>query len=102
MLVSPSLHTAGMGSVGLVTRAVVFTLDPSPAEERLLRSYCGAARKAYNWAVKEARANLAVRAAERTAGVPEAQLTPALSWSAFSLSKRWNSVKEAEAPWWRE
>ena len=80
----------------------MFTLDPSPAEERLLRSYCGAARRAYNWAVGEARANLAVRAAERAAGIPEAQLTAALSWSAFSLSKRWNSVKETEAPWWRE
>jgi putative transposase len=87
---------------GSVTRAVVFTLDPSPSEERLLRSYCGAARKAYNWAVGEARVNLAVRAAERAAGVPETGLTPAMSWSPFSLSKRWNGVKNVEAPWWRE
>jgi putative transposase len=25
-----------------------------------------------------------------------------LSWSARSLSKRWNEVKDVEAPWWRE
>jgi len=31
-----------------VTRAVVFTLDVSPAQDRMLRSYCGAARFAFN------------------------------------------------------
>jgi putative transposase len=91
-----------MGVNESVTRAVVFTLDPSPAEERLLRSYCGAARMAYNWAVREVAANLAVRKAQREEGIQEDQLAPALSWSAWSLSKRWNSVKELEAPWWRE
>lgn len=80
----------------------MFTLDPSPAEDRLLRSYCGAARKAYNWALGEVTANLAARKAEQAAGVPEKDMTPTLSWSAWSLSKRWNSVKEVEAPWWRE
>ena len=34
-----------------LTRAVVFLLDPTPAQERLLRSYCGAARFAHNWAL---------------------------------------------------
>ena len=91
-----------MTSEGLVTRAAVFTLDPSPAEERLLHSYCGAARKAYNWALGEVKANLAARKAERAAGVPEDRRTPALSWSARSLSKRWNAVKDIEARWWRE
>ena len=91
-----------MAGEGLVTRAMVFTLDPSPAEERLLRSYCGAARKAYNWALGEVTANLAAREAERAVAVPEDHMTPMLSWSAWSLSKRWNAVKDLEAPWWRE
>jgi putative transposase len=91
-----------MAAGEVVTRAVVFTLDLSPAEERLLRSYCGAARRAYNWAVGAVRANMMQREAERTAGVSEADLTPRALWSAYSLSRRWNEVKDTEAPWWRE
>jgi putative transposase len=64
-----------------VTRAVVFTLDVSPAQERMLRSYCGAARFGYNWALDQVTGNLAQRTAERDAGMSERELTPALSWS---------------------
>src|SRR5688500_14415429 len=85
-----------------VTRGMMFTLDTSPAEERLLWSYWGAVRKAHNWVISLVKDNLATRKAERAAGVPEDRLTPAVSWSARSLSKRWNDVKETEAPWWRE
>ena len=46
---------------GHVTRAVVFALDPSPAQDRMLRSYCGAARFAYNWTIAEVTGNLAAR-----------------------------------------
>jgi putative transposase len=42
------------------------------------------------------------RRAEREAGVPEGELTPALSWSAYSLTNLFNSVKDEVAPWWRE
>lgn len=81
---------------------MVYTLDTSPAEEQLLWSYWGAARTAHNWVIGEVKANLEVRRAERADGVPEDRLTPALSWSARSLSKRWNEVKDELAPWWRE
>ena len=87
---------------GFVTRGVVFTLDPTPAQERLLRSYAGAARVAYNWAIREVSANLAQRRSEREAGVPEEHLTPAISWSAYSLGKAFNAAKDDAAPWWRE
>jgi putative transposase len=30
------------------------------------------------------------------------QLTPSLSWSAYSLRKLWNRVKDEIAPWWAE
>ena len=85
-----------------MTRAVVFPLDPTPAQERLLRSYCGAARFAHNWALGQAKENLSVRAEERAAGVPETELTPSQSWSAYSLGKGWNAVKADVAPWWSE
>lgn len=84
---------------GHVTRAVVFALDPSPAQERLLRSYCGAARFAFNWTIAEVTGNLAVRAAERDAGVSDMTLTPAVSWSKFSLRKQFNTEKATVAPW---
>lgn len=87
---------------GFVTRAVVFNLDVSPSEERLLVSYCGAHRFAYNWALGVARDNLEVRRDEREAGVPEEELTPAVPWSATRLGTLWNSVKDGVAPWWRE
>jgi putative transposase len=87
---------------GWVTRGVVFPLDVSPSEERLLVSYCGTRRFAYNWVVATVSENLAVRRAERAAGVPEDRLTPAVSWSAESLTVRWNRMKDEVAPWWRE
>jgi putative transposase len=85
-----------------VTRGVVFTLDPTPAQERLLRNYCGAARFAYNWALSQVTENLAVRRAERDAGLGGDQLTPALSWSAYRLGAAWNRSKAEVAPWWLE
>jgi putative transposase len=87
------------GSSEHVTRAVVFTLDPSPAQERMLRNYLGAARFGFNWALGQVKDNLAVRAAERDAGVVEDKLTPALSWSKYSLRKQFNTVKADVAPW---
>jgi putative transposase len=87
---------------GCVTRAVTFTLDPSPAQVRMLHNYCGAARFSFNWALRQVKANLATRATEREAGTAEAVLTPAVSWSAYSLRKQFNVVKTDVAPWWRE
>jgi putative transposase len=82
-----------------VTRAVVFTLDPSPAQVGMLRNYLGAVRFGFNWALGQAKTNLEVRAAERDAGVAEDRLTPAVSWSKFSLRKQFNGCKAEVAPW---
>ena len=60
-----------MAEPGLVTRAVVVPLDVSQSEERLLISYCGARRFAFNWVV--GLVNLDVRRRERAAGVPVAE-----------------------------
>ena len=92
----------GMGADGVVTRAVVFPLDVSPSEERLLVSYCGARRFAYNWVLATVKENLDVRRTEREAGLAENGLTPTVSWSATRLGTLWNSVKAEVAPWWQE
>ncbi|MFG1612998.1 helix-turn-helix domain-containing protein [Nonomuraea wenchangensis] len=36
---------------GFVVQAYRFALDPNVTQEAALRSHCGAARAAYNWAV---------------------------------------------------
>jgi putative transposase len=81
------------------TRGVLVPLDPTPAQAQLLRSYCGASRFAYNWAVAIVKENLDTRAEERQAGVEEAELTKPLSWSSWSMTPLWNSVKDEVAPW---
>jgi len=40
---------------GHVTRAIEVVLDPSPSQQRRLRSYAGSMRAAYNWALAEVR-----------------------------------------------
>jgi putative transposase len=85
-----------------VIQAYRFALDPTPAQEQTLRSHCGAQRFAYNWGLARITANLAQREAERSYGIPEQELTPAASRSAWSLRKEFNAVKDRVAPWWPE
>jgi putative transposase len=42
------------------------------------------------------------RKAEAPYGIPDAELTPTLNWSAYSLRKLWNQAKGTTAPWWAE
>ncbi|WP_188316452.1 IS607 family element RNA-guided endonuclease TnpB [Solihabitans fulvus] len=77
-------------------------MDPTPAQDAQLRSHCGGQRYAFNWGLAQVTANLAQRDAERSYGVPDDQLTPSVSWSAYSLRKDWNRAKDAVAPWWTE
>jgi len=82
-------------------QAYRFALDPSPAQERQLRSHCGAARVAYNALLAEIRENLETVKAEK-AEIGE-QRTPYLSWTSIGLQNRWNQVlREQVASWWRE
>ena len=87
---------------GLTTRAVEVVLDPSPSQQRWLRSYAGSMRVAYNWAVEQAADNLQVRRDQRARGVPEDELTPALSWSREALTARWRKVRDVAHPWHRD
>lgn len=87
---------------GWALRAYRFALDPTAIQERMLRSHCGAQRFAYNWGLALIKANLGQREAERSYGIGEDELTPAVNWSAYSLRKTWNTVKVDLAPWWVE
>jgi putative transposase len=79
-----------------------FALDPTPAQERTLRSHAGAARVAFNWGLARVKANLSQREAERSYGITGGDLTPSMSWSLYSLRKDWNAAKATIAPWWAE
>ncbi|MFD4459974.1 IS607 family element RNA-guided endonuclease TnpB [Nocardia sp. NPDC058480] len=92
-------HSASTDSV---VHAYVFALDPTPTQQDMLQSHCGAQRFAYNWGLAMVRAVLAQRDAERSYGVAEPDLTPHVNWSAYALRKRWNEAKPAAAPWWSE
>ncbi|MCA2181126.1 IS607 family element transposase accessory protein TnpB [Nonomuraea glycinis] len=81
-------------------QAYRFALDPTARQSAVLASHCGAVRVAFNWGLAQVKANLAQREAERSYGIPDDQLTPALSWSMYGLRKRWNQVKDEVAPWW--
>ncbi|WP_350274746.1 IS607 family element RNA-guided endonuclease TnpB [Kribbella sp. HUAS MG21] len=83
-------------------RAYKYALNPTPRQARLLDGHCGAARKAFNWGLGQVKAVMDQRAAEASYAIPEELLTPAMSWSMYSLRKAWNEVKATVAPWWAE
>jgi len=72
-----------------VTQAYRFALDPTPGQERTLRSHAGAARFAWNWGLAKCKERYE---AER-------------KWySAIDLHKLWNAEKKADPAlaWWSE
>jgi putative transposase len=85
-----------------VLQAYQFALDPTPAQDTVLRSHCGGQRFAFNWGLSGVKANLDQRAAEKSYDIPDGQLTPSVSWWAYSLRKDWNQAKGEVAPWWAE
>lgn len=93
---------------GWTVQAYRFALDPIPAQEEALRSHAGARNFAFNTMLAAVKANLDQRAAEKTYGLHEDELTPCLGWSMRSLRNEWNRLKHAVAvredgtPWWGE
>ena len=85
----------------MTLRAYRFALDPTPGQARVLASHCGAARKAFNEGRAHVRRCLDQRAAERSYGVPERQLTE-VPWTLPALRRWWNRHKDELAPWWAE
>jgi putative transposase len=83
-----------------LTRATTFrfTLDVNDAQEQVLLQHAGAARLAFKHHLGRVRANLAQRAAEKTYGLAESDLTPALSWSKVSFINHMNAWKDGRDP----
>jgi putative transposase len=73
----------------MVRRAYRFALDPSPAQERALRSHAGAARFAWNWGLAKCK---------------ERYLAEKKWYSATDLHKVWNAQKKTDPAlaWWAE
>lgn len=86
----------------IILQSYRFAVDPTAAQEAMLRSHCGGQRYAFNWGLARVKANFAQRVAEASYGVAEKDLTPWSSWSAYSLRKEWNRAKVEVAPWWQE
>ena len=74
-------------------QAYRFALDPTPAQARVLASHCGAARKAFNEGLAQVKRCLDQREAERSYGVPDAQLTE-VPWTLPALRRWWNASKD--------
>ncbi|MEN4397425.1 IS607 family element RNA-guided endonuclease TnpB [Mycolicibacterium conceptionense] len=87
---------------GWTAQAYRFALDPTPTQLRELASHAGAARFAHNHMLALVKAVMDQRAAERSYGIGEAELTPVLGWSLPALRKVWNQRKVWCAPWWGE
>ncbi|PWR06842.1 transposase, partial [Micromonospora sicca] len=85
-----------------VVQAYRFALDLTPGQERAVLAHAGAARVAHNWALARVKAVMDQRAAERTYGIDEADLTPTQGWSLPALRRAWNQAKVNVAPWWAE
>jgi putative transposase len=71
-----------------VIQAYRFALDPTPRQIRELLRHAGAARLADNWGLARLKANLDQRAAERSYGIAEADLTPPVNWSLYGVKTK--------------
>lgn len=93
---------------GQVLQAYRYALDPTAAQTSMLESHAGGARFAWNTMLGAVKANLGQREAEKSYGIADADLTPALSWSFQSLRNDFNrrkhrvAVGEDGTPWWGE
>jgi putative transposase len=76
-----------------VMQAYRFALDPTPSRARDLERHAGAARFAYNWALAAVKANIGQRAAEKSYGVSEQDLTAVLGWNLPALRRAWIKPK---------
>ena len=76
-----------------VHQAFRFALDPTPTQERHLRSHCGAARFAFNWGLALVKDRLDAYQADANTTVP---------WTLPALRREWNHAKYEVAPWWAE
>jgi putative transposase len=78
---------------GWVVQGYRFALDPTSPQARALASHAGAARFAHNHMLALVKSVMNQRAAERSYGIDEPELTPVLGWSLPALRRVWNQRK---------
>ena len=88
-VLATSVPTCPAGGLMKVKQAYRFALDPTPAQERALRSHAGAARFAWNWGLAKCK---------------ERYDAEGKWYSAIDLHKLWNAEKKADPAlaWWSE
>ena len=100
-MVAAAVRDALVSHTGVpLTRATTyrFTLDVNREQHQLLLQHAGASRLAFNHHLGRVKDNLDARAEQRAAGVPDADLTPSLSWSKVSFVNEMNAWKDGRAP----
>jgi len=75
--------------------AFQFALDPTDAQRILFAKCAGARRFCFNHHLGRVKENLDLRVTERATTI-EADLTPSLSWSSFSLINEFNAWKNGQ------
>jgi putative transposase len=76
-------------------------LTPTPEQIEAMGRHAGLSRFVENFALDKIRAAFAQRAAEKTYGIPDAQLTKT-PWSGIDLEKLWRAQHAEVAPWFTE
>ncbi|WP_425953731.1 IS607 family element RNA-guided endonuclease TnpB [Xylanimonas sp. McL0601] len=74
-------------------------LAPMPAQADRLAQHAGLHRVVFNHCLAHVQAVMGQRAAERTYGIADDQLTPAVGWSAPALEKYWRQTHAQVYPW---
>ncbi|QFU97715.1 Putative transposase in snaA-snaB intergenic region [Luteimicrobium xylanilyticum] len=74
-------------------------LAPNPVQADRLAQHAGLHRVVFNHCLAHVKAVMGQRAAERTYGLAEGELTPAASWSAPELEKYWRRTHAQVYPW---
>lgn len=79
---------------GWAAQAYRYALDPTPAQVRAFRSHAGGAPKTHNTRLSLVKAVMVQRAAQRSYGSTETDLTPSLNWALAGLRKAWHARKD--------
>ncbi|TDC23266.1 transposase [Streptomyces sp. 8K308] len=78
-----------------------FELAPTEDQAVLMGRHCGLSRVVENFCSETVRKKKAQRDAEKTYGIPEAELTR-VPWSAPALEKEWRAAHPERYPWFAE
>lgn len=74
-------------------------LAPTPAQAQRLAQHAGLHRVVFNHCLARVKAVLGQRAAERTYGLTDDELTPTVGWSAPALERYWRATHGEAYPW---